>query len=114
VRGGRTALHRGGRLSAADHHGTVVLACAQCALPYGVPRALFDDVVARHGYLCCPMAHAQQFGVEPPHERRIRELELALTNLGVMALERSQEIKRLRATVVDQLTAPPGAGSESA
>lgn len=82
----------------------VVLACAQCALPYGVPRALFDDVVARHGYLCCPMAHAQQFGVEPPHERRIRELERTLANLGLKAIEGGQEIARLRATVVDQLT----------
>lgn len=73
--------------------------CGLCGVPFAVPAALFDSVVAHQGVLCCPNGHSSELAREPKVEQHIRRLEEGAAALGHQVVDQKLEIERLRATV---------------
>ncbi len=80
--------------------------CDMCGMPFGIPAELYDRLVAYRGVVCCPSGHVRPMGVEPPHERRIRQLEQLVSKQQALLQAEQDENTRLRQSVVDRLTGP--------
>lgn len=80
--------------------------CDFCGVVFAIPAELFDKLVAFRGVCCCPNGHVRPLGVEPPHERRINQLEQLVAEHGEQLLKANQENAMLRRTIVDRLAGP--------
>ncbi len=90
-----------------------LVVCDMCGVPFGIPAELFDKLVAYRNTVCCPNGHVRPLGVEPPHERRINQLEQLIAQHGERLLAANDEIRKLRSTHVDRLVGPETASEES-
>lgn len=80
--------------------------CDMCGVPFGIPTALFDKLVAYRNTVCCPNGHVRPLGVEPPHERRINQLEQLVAEHGAQIIAANAENAKLRRTIVDRMLGP--------
>lgn len=80
--------------------------CDMCGVAYAIPAEMFDHRVAFRSTVCCPNGHVRPLGVDPPHERRIRQLELLVAEHGELLLKAQAENAMLRGTIVDRLLGP--------
>ncbi len=100
-------------MSTARHEAPVTLklvVCDMCGVPFGIPAALFDKLVAYRNVVCCPPGHVRPIGVEPPHETRIRQLEMLVAEHGERLIAANAENQKLRQTVVDRMLGPTRLG----
>lgn len=83
-----------------------LVVCDMCGVPFGIPTALFDKVVAYRNTVCCPNGHVRPLGMEAPHERRINQLEQLVAEHGAQLIAASAENAKLRRTIVDRMLGP--------
>lgn len=83
-----------------------LIVCDMCGVPFGIPTALFDQLVAYRNVVCCPNGHTRPIGVQPPHERRINQLEQLVAEHGARLIAANEENAKLRRTQVDRLVGP--------
>lgn len=83
-----------------------LVVCDLCGVPFGIPAALFDKLVAYRSTVCCPSGHVRPIGVEPPHETRIRQLEMLVAAHGEQLLAANAENQKLRRSIIDRLVGP--------
>ena len=93
--------------AAREAHVTLKLCiCDMCGVAFGIPAELFDRLVAYRGVVCCPSGHVRPMGAEPPHERRIRQLEVLVAEHGARLVAVNEENAQLRRAIVDRLVGP--------
>lgn len=80
--------------------------CDLCGVAYAIPAEMFDHRVAWRATVCCPNGHVRMLGVEPPHERRIQQLEQLVAEHGALLVAANEENRQLRRTIVDRLVGP--------